>query len=141
MQASVGEAAWGRELGERLVWMASQGAQRAELRLNPPQLGPLEIQLSLKRDEASVSFVSHHGAVRDAVEAALPRLRELLGAQGFDLVDVDVSAGGGEREGASETPGGRGGAGTAASGDPAEAGTGATPASLLGGVGLVDTFA
>ena len=138
----LGEGGWGREMGERLVWLASRGAQRAEIKLNPPELGPLDVQISLRKDEASVSFVSQHGAVRDAVEAAMPRLRELMGANGLSLVDVNVSSGQ-EEQGRGGDAAGSGATGTSAgeSGEGAPGAEEAITATVSSGQGLIDTFA
>jgi flagellar hook-length control protein FliK len=62
-----------------------------ELKLNPAHLGPIEVRVQMQNDQAQVSFVAQHGPVRDALEAALPRLREMFTAKGFNLVDVNVS--------------------------------------------------
>lgn len=90
---SVSDPAWGAAIGERLVWMAKGDHQMAELKITPPNLGPLEIKLTINHDQASVSFVSHHALVRDALEAAIPRLREMLADQSLNLAQADVGAG------------------------------------------------
>jgi flagellar hook-length control protein FliK len=71
--------------------MANQKLQRAEIKMNPPQLGPIEVRLNISGDQAQVHFTAQHGVVRDALESALPRLREMFGANGLDLVDVNVA--------------------------------------------------
>jgi flagellar hook-length control protein FliK len=83
---------WDRALGEKVVWMAGQKMQVAELHLNPPELGPLQITLTLSNDQASAQFVSQHAAVRDAIETAMPRLREMLAEGGIMLGNTSVSA-------------------------------------------------
>lgn len=88
----VGEASWGRELGSRVLWLAKDNQQYAELHLNPPHLGPLEVRISLQPDQgATISFLSSHAAVRDAVADALPQLRDLFAEGGFTALDVSVS--------------------------------------------------
>jgi len=87
----LGQAQWGQALGQQVVWVMNQNVQGAELHLSPPELGPLSVRIHLDQDQASVSFVSAHAVVRDAVEAALPRLRDMFGAQGITLADVNVS--------------------------------------------------
>jgi flagellar hook-length control protein FliK len=82
-------------LGDRLIALAQHGQLQAKLRLHPAELGALEVRIKLHDDGASVAISSPHGQVRDAIEASLPRLRELFAAQGMNLVDVDVSSGGG----------------------------------------------
>lgn len=88
----VGSAEWGGAVGEKVVWMASQNHQVAELHLNPPNLGPLEVRLTISNDQASALFVSHHSAVREAIETALPRLREMLADNGIMLGNVTVGS-------------------------------------------------
>jgi flagellar hook-length control protein FliK len=88
----VGSSEWGGAVGEKVLWMASQNHQVAELHLNPPSLGPLEVRLTVSNDQASALFVSHHSAVREAIETALPRLREMLADSGIMLGNATVSA-------------------------------------------------
>ena len=90
--ARVGDRGWDTGLGDKLVWMAGHKQQTAELHLNPPELGPLKITLTLNDDKASAQFVSAHAAVREAVEAAMPRLREMLADSGITLGNANVSA-------------------------------------------------
>ena len=90
--ARLGQHGWDQALGDKLVWMAGQSQQTAQLHLNPPELGPLQITLTLDHDQASAQFVSAHALVRDAIEAAMPRLREMLADNGITLGDTSVSA-------------------------------------------------
>ncbi|HDK03136.1 MAG TPA: hypothetical protein ENG84_04775 [Gammaproteobacteria bacterium] len=83
--------AWGEALSSRVLWVLDHQLPSASVRLNPPGLGPLEIRISLHQDQAQVSFASHHAVVRDAVEAALPRLREMLAGNGVTLAGVNIS--------------------------------------------------
>lgn len=89
----LGKQGWDQDLGSRLVWMSKQHLDSAQLRLNPAHLGPLEVRLSIQHDQtANVAFLSNHAPVREAVEAALPRLREMLAESGVNLTDVNVSS-------------------------------------------------
>jgi flagellar hook-length control protein FliK len=64
--------------------------QQAEIKLTPPDLGPLEIKITLHNDQTNVSFVANHAATRDALEAAIPRLREMFNEANLNLGHVDV---------------------------------------------------
>jgi flagellar hook-length control protein FliK len=88
----VGSAEWGGAVGEKIMWMANQNHQVAELHLNPPNLGPLEVRLTINNDQASALFVSQHSAVRDAIESAMPRLREMLADNGITLGNASVGS-------------------------------------------------
>jgi flagellar hook-length control protein FliK len=82
---------WDQALGERIQWMVNRKMQGAQIRLNPAQLGPMEVRIQVQNDQASIQFSSAHSMVREALEAALPRLRDMFDASGVELVDVDVS--------------------------------------------------
>ncbi|NTV94238.1 MAG: hypothetical protein HGA75_02345 [Thiobacillus sp.] len=91
MQSAFGSAAWQQELGDKLVWISGRQGQMAELVLNPPSLGAVEVRLNLNGSEASAQFFAANPQVRDALEAALPRLRELMGSAGIALGEAMVS--------------------------------------------------
>lgn len=89
---SVGTTAWGQALGDRVIWMAAGGQQTASLTLNPPNLGPLQIVLNLSNEQVTASFFSAQPEVRQALEAAFPRLREMMSESGIQLGQTSVSA-------------------------------------------------
>jgi flagellar hook-length control protein FliK len=80
-------------LGERLAWLVQEGRHDARIRLHPAELGSIDIRLNQDGDATRISLVSPHAAVRDALEQAVPRLRELLGHAGLDLSQVNVGSG------------------------------------------------
>lgn len=95
LETQIGQPKWNGDFAQKIVWLATQQHQVAELRLNPAHLGPVEIMLSLTHEngtQASAQFVSPHLAVREAIESALPRLRELMAESGIQLGDVMVGA-------------------------------------------------
>lgn len=87
-----GSAHWPAAVGEQVRWLANQQESHAELVLSPPQLGKLEVSLTMRGEQAVVSFVSANPQVREALEAALPRLREVLAEAGIQLGDAHVGA-------------------------------------------------
>jgi len=89
---TVGTTAWGQALGEKLVWMAAGTQHTASLTLNPPNLGPLQIVLNVTNDQATASFFSAQPEVRQALESAFPRLREMMNDAGIQLGQATVSA-------------------------------------------------
>ena len=91
VQTPFGQANWDQSVGERIQWMVGQKMQGAQVKLNPANLGPMEVRIQVQNDQASVQFTAHNAMVREALEAALPRLREMFEASGVELVDVDVS--------------------------------------------------
>ncbi len=91
MSKQLTDPAWRQELGNKLLWMHNQSIPSVELRLNPEHLGPVLIKIDVSQEQASVAFTTQHLAVKDAIEAAIPKLREMLGGQQLNLVDVNVS--------------------------------------------------
>ncbi len=84
--------AWGDIVGDRVQWMATQNIQEARISLNPPELGLLEVRVQIGHNQqTSISFSTPHAQVRDALESAVPRLREMFGDSGLTLGDVNVS--------------------------------------------------
>ena len=83
-------SAWGDQLGERVLLMAGNKLQSADIRLTPPELGPLRVQLSVDDAAASVTFHAQHAVTRDAIEQALPRLRDMLADNGITLGQASI---------------------------------------------------
>lgn len=106
---------WERTLGHQLNWMVNNRLHEAEIKVNPPDLGPLEVRVSQHHNQTNVTFFSHEAAVREALENALPRLREMLDGQGINLNQAQVSdqslarqqAGAGEQPSYGQRDGGR----------------------------------
>jgi flagellar hook-length control protein FliK len=88
----VGNANWAAEVSDKLVWMVGRQEQRVELVLNPPQLGRVEVSLSLNGDQATAQFLSANPVVREALESAMPRLREMLADGGITLGQTNVGS-------------------------------------------------
>lgn len=95
--APVGSAGFVEEFTQRVAMMTRGGVHRAEVSLTPAELGPVEISIEVRGDEATLLFTAPHAATRAALDEALPRLREMLSAQGLQLADarVGTQAGGG----------------------------------------------
>lgn len=82
---------WASAVGKRLVFMINNQLSQAQITLNPEKLGPIQIRLTLDRDQVvSVSMTAHHGATRETLEQAIPRLREMLAEAGIDFDSLDV---------------------------------------------------
>jgi flagellar hook-length control protein FliK len=89
---SVGTSAWSQALGDKVVWMAAGAQQTASLTLNPPNMGPLQSVLNITNDQATANFFSAQPEVRQALEAAFPKLREMMNEAGIQLGQATVSA-------------------------------------------------
>lgn len=83
----------GRQLGERIQMMIRGDIQHATIRLDPPELGALEIRVTVQNDQTQVHIVAPNAQVREALESQSARLREFLEQQGLSLADLDVRDG------------------------------------------------
>lgn len=80
----------GDQVSERINMMLSKNLKHVDIRLDPPELGKLQIRLSLNQDQASVQFTVGNQQTRDLVEHSMPRLREMLHQQGLQLAQNSV---------------------------------------------------
>jgi len=133
VHAPVGTPAWADDIGSRVIMMAEGGKHTASLRLSPEHLGPLEINITVQDDKASVWFGAAHADTRAAIETALPRLREMFASQGLSLADAGVF-----REPPREQQVVKN---TTTSGGQGEATEEATAVSTRARLGLVDAYA
>ena len=140
LMGRVGTPAWDQQLGQKVVWMAAGGDQSATLTLNPPDLGPLQVVLTVTNDQADAAFMSAQPEVRQALEAALPRLRDMMAEAGIAFGNATVSDGAAQQQSGQRdaSGGGRGGSGTVKGGEIAIAQNGSRGRPTLG---EVDTFA
>jgi flagellar hook-length control protein FliK len=89
--AGVETREFGHGLADRVSWMVDNNLNGAKLQVNPPQLGPIEVRIAVQGGHAQVWLTSHSAVTRDALESSSSKLREMLGAQGFGQVSVDIS--------------------------------------------------
>lgn len=78
------------QLRERVQFMVRQNIQVAEIRLDPADLGQMQIRVNLQQEQASVQFVVQQQHTRELLEQQMPRLRELLQQQGIQLGEGQV---------------------------------------------------
>ncbi|GDX84357.1 hypothetical protein LBMAG43_03990 [Methylococcaceae bacterium] len=91
MTRPLSHPAWNQEMGERIVWMSNQGISSAEIKMNPQNMGPITVRIDMNQDQATISFTVQNSEVHTALEASIPKLREMLGSQNVTLADVNVS--------------------------------------------------
>lgn len=87
----VTQPGWSEAVGSRLMMMVNGKIQSANIHLNPAELGPIEIRVNINQEQASVQFVSNNPLVREAIEDAFPRLKEMFSENGLSLADANVS--------------------------------------------------
>jgi flagellar hook-length control protein FliK len=88
---------WHDALASRIQWLVDHDVGEARIKLNPPELGALDVRVAVLDDKTFVQMTAHASTARDELAQSLPRLRELLAAGGLDLGGATVSGGRDER--------------------------------------------
>jgi flagellar hook-length control protein FliK len=150
---TVGTTDWDTALGQKMVWMSGNGQQSATLTLNPKDLGPLQVVINVNKTQADATFIASSPEVKAALEAAMPKLREMMDQAGIQLGQANVSTGmpnqqqqafnQPQRSNNNGSGNGQGrNNGNSSGNDDGVIATGATAPASAGksGLGLVDTF-
>lgn len=141
---TVGTRAWDQALGQKVIWLVAGGEQSAELTLNPPDLGPLQVILKVNDDQLTADFSANQAAVRDALESALPKLRQILNDAGIQLSGFSVNSQAPQQQNQfsqHQSPQSFGRSASAESNNALGAVSNTDQTKVLAKVGLVDTFA
>lgn len=143
----VKSSGWGEQIGERVLLMTNNRLQSAEIRLTPAELGPVRVRLAVEDGAANVTFLAQNAITREALEQAMPRLRELLAENGLTLNQADIAEHGENSDGGVQQ--GKDGrddaaataqASTEADDDSSQSGLATASTSGTSHDGLVDTF-
>ncbi|MDM7860121.1 flagellar hook-length control protein FliK [Alteromonas sp. ASW11-36] len=78
------------QFAEKIRWIVNARNSFAEIRLDPPELGSVQVKVNMAGEAAAVSFVVQSQQARDALDQALPRLRDMLNQQGIELGQSSV---------------------------------------------------
>lgn len=84
---------WPEEFGTRISTLVRARESQAAIQLTPVDLGPVDVNVTVRDSQASIHFAAANADTRALIEASLPKLREMLAAQGFNLLDSSVSQG------------------------------------------------
>ena len=78
-------------LGAQVTVLAKGGVERAELQLNPAEMGPISIRIELDGNGANVQFGAESAVTRGILEQGLPALAAALSEAGLTLSGGGVS--------------------------------------------------
>ncbi|MGF1775753.1 flagellar hook-length control protein FliK [Vibrio nomapromontoriensis] len=78
------------QVSERIQMMMAKNLKQVDIRLDPPELGRMQIRMTLNSDTATVHFTVQNQQTREMVDQSMPRLREMLSQQGIQLADTSV---------------------------------------------------
>ena len=91
IDAPLGSARWSEDLAGHVTMLLRNATPEAEIRVTPPELGPIQARISVDNGIATVALSAPAPETRDALEAALSTLRERLAESGLTLGEASVS--------------------------------------------------
>ncbi|CAM4077130.1 flagellar hook-length control protein FliK [Pseudoalteromonas ostreae] len=80
-------------LQERVSALLSINNKEAEIRLDPPEMGSMQIRIRSDAEQAQINFVVQNQQAKEALEQSMPRLREMLAQQGIELGESSIQQG------------------------------------------------
>lgn len=128
-------------VGSRLTWMAEQKIGHAHLKINPQELGPVEIRMRLDGERVHADFSSSQAEVRQALENSLPKLRDMLAQHGFALAQANVGQHGQPGQSGRQDPQSRDSGSTATQAAAAADAGGQPTQAVRSARGLLDAYA
>lgn len=91
INTSINNSLWGSHLQNQIRWFIGNNINRAEIYLNPPELGSLFIRIDQKNDAATLKISAQNNFLKDQLESSISKLKDLFEKQGLELVDVHIS--------------------------------------------------
>ena len=88
---SIQHANWDSALGQKVTWLVERGMPGAKLQINPPELGPIQIEMQIDDSKAKIMFHASDSGVRSIIDNSIPKLREMLDFNGINLAHAEVS--------------------------------------------------
>ncbi|MFT4059137.1 MAG: flagellar hook-length control protein FliK [Legionella sp.] len=93
----ISEPQWSKQFSDHIVWLSQQDTKTAVIKLHPEDLGPLEVNVKVVENSASVTIVSHSQQVREMIDQSMPKLQEMMAEQGLNLSEMNISSDSRER--------------------------------------------
>ena len=90
LAAAVNSPAFAPALATQVSWLVQEGQQHARLTLNPAELGPVAVRITLEGTQARIDFHAAFATTRAAIEASLPTLAAALHDNGMTLAGGGV---------------------------------------------------
>ena len=98
INAPVSSPTFSQQLGQQVAWLGGQDIKQAQIRLNPQELGPLDVKVSIEHGKVDVAFMAQHPATVAAVQQSLSQLNQMLGGHGLSLGQATVGQHAGQQQ-------------------------------------------
>jgi len=77
-------------LKDKVMVMVNQKLRQLEIRLDPPELGSMQVRLNLQNEQAAVNFVVQNQQAKEALEQNINKLKDMLADSGVDVGDANI---------------------------------------------------
>jgi hypothetical protein len=78
------------QVGRRISLALKRGENHLKIRLKPPELGSIQLEMSMKENALRLAMVAEHQSVKEVLMSHISDLRQTLMQQGIELEKVDV---------------------------------------------------
>ncbi|GGX79320.1 flagellar hook-length control protein FliK [Vogesella alkaliphila] len=83
---------WGEAFGQQVVKAVERQLDSARFHVTPEKLGPIEVQISMNKEQAQIVVTTSNLMAKDIVESHLPALSRMMEQAGLQLADAQVSS-------------------------------------------------
>jgi flagellar hook-length control protein FliK len=90
LSPSIDSPTFAPALGLQLSVLARDGIEQARMQLNPQEMGPIGVQLTVLGQQVQVEFTAEHARTRQVLEQSLQQLASALGDAGFTMTGGSV---------------------------------------------------
>ncbi|WP_286233275.1 flagellar hook-length control protein FliK [Thalassotalea sediminis] len=91
---------------EKVMVMINQKLRQLEIRLDPPELGSMQVKINMQNEQAAVNFVVQNPQAKDALEQHMGKLKDMLEQSGVDVGDANIEQREPQSDGDTELNGG-----------------------------------
>ncbi|HHT0591744.1 TPA: flagellar hook-length control protein FliK [Legionella anisa] len=89
---------WAKQFSDHIIWLGQHEVKSALIKINPEDLGPLEISIKVINDSASINITTHSHQIRAIIDQSLPKLQAMMAEQGLNLSEVHIDSGDSTRQ-------------------------------------------
>ncbi len=75
---------------DKVMVMINQKIKQLDIRLDPPELGSMQVRLNLQNEQAAVNIVVQNQQAKEALEQNLHKLKDMLADSGVDVGDANI---------------------------------------------------
>ncbi|CDZ79106.1 Flagellar hook-length control protein [Legionella massiliensis] len=97
LKTNITSSDWSEQFNQQIIWLGQQKIKTAIIKLNPEDLGPIEVKIDLVKDETKLNIRTDTPEVGNLIEQAIPRLREMMTLQGLNLLEVNIESNANQR--------------------------------------------